>query len=144
MPVKFSIDHRSSHMGSRSRLPLVVSTAMFHCVGVPLFPTSERLTAFRIFEMNLGIICACIPVCAAAFQQPFALPRLLTSWFSRNTSSSSDQQSTNKDNSTIKASTSINHSDTPGFPTHDGGYGPLGSNGAVNDITVPATAHTRG
>lgn len=47
------------------------------------------LTSRRIIEMNAGIICACMPACAAIFRQPhrqyLRLPSFepLKSWFSK-------------------------------------------------------------
>lgn len=45
----------------------------------------------RIIEMNIGIICACMPACAAAFRGPFRFPNTIRSWFSKGGSDSSSK-----------------------------------------------------
>ena len=56
----------------------------FH-LNVPLL----KLTSSRLIEAYVGIICACMPACAAVFRQPcpgyFILPSFdpLKSWFSK-------------------------------------------------------------
>lgn len=52
----------------------------------------------RIIEMNVGIICACMPACAAVFRHPFPDQyfRHLKSWYSRLTTTISRSSGSSK------------------------------------------------
>lgn len=47
--------------------------------------------------MNVGIICACMPACAAVFRGPWRFPNTIRSWFSRNGSDPSSKGSSVKE-----------------------------------------------
>lgn len=47
--------------------------------------------------MNVGIICACMPACAAVFRDPWRFPNTIRSWFSRSGSSKGSLVKESKD-----------------------------------------------
>lgn len=119
---------------------MVVSTTSVYVVSF-IFRNSDmnRLIFSRIGEMNIGIICACMPACAAIFRDKFpsGLHVSLTTikyWFSRSTSHSTSE-------STTKVNESPDESNPGRFHSHQDGY--LALRGAAEGSEkVPAPAPT--